>query len=211
MVKLNQVKTSDSAYKFLDKNGNLIGSCFRVSDIDKKFIINPSIPVSKEFGENKLYICESPEVARERLEGELNCWLASLKEENKKTMKIALDIHGVCDANPEFFVELSRLFVSSGNQVHILTGRRVSDGALEEIKELGLSYTHFFSISDHHRESGTKMEIVDGNPWMDDETWDRTKGDYCKRNNIDFCMDDTERYGKYFETPFAYIKIKKDK
>lgn len=125
-------------------------------------------------------------------------------------MKIALDIHGVCDANPEFFIELSKLFVNSGQEVHILTGRRISDGALKEIEELGLSYTHFFSISDYHKEIGTNMRNdMNGDPWMDDETWDRTKGDYCKRNKIDFCIDDTERYGKYFETPFAYMKIKK--
>jgi hypothetical protein len=126
-------------------------------------------------------------------------------------VKIGLDIHGVCDANPVFFAELSRLFVAAGHEVHILTGRRVSDGAMDEIKELGLSYTHFFSIADHHEQSGTKMHDDNkGNPWMDDETWDRTKGDYCKKNKIDFCIDDTERYGKYFETPFAFMKIKQD-
>ena len=49
-----------------------------------------------------------------------------------------------------------------------------------------------------------------GRPWMDDDIWDRTKGDYCKKHQIDFCIDDTERYGDYFETPFAFMKIKKD-
>ena len=107
-------------------------------------------------------------------------------------MKIGLDIHGVCDANPEFFVELSKLFVNSGHEVHILTGRRASDGALQEIEELGLSYTHFFSIADYHKESGTVMiNDKNGNPWMEDETWDRTKGDYYNRHKIHFCMDDT--------------------
>ncbi len=126
-------------------------------------------------------------------------------------MKIGLDIHGVCDTSPEFFKVLTKLFVDAGHEVHILTGRRVSDGAIKEIEDLNISYTHFFSIADYHESSGTKMSNDNnGNPWMDDETWDRTKGDYCKRNNIDFCLDDTERYGRYFETPFAFIKIKKD-
>ena len=62
-------------------------------------------------------------------------------------MKIGLDIHGVCDTNPEFFKELTRLFFQAGHEIHILTGRRESDGALNEIKELGLDYTHFFSIT----------------------------------------------------------------
>jgi hypothetical protein len=126
-------------------------------------------------------------------------------------MKIALDIHGICDANPLFFSELSRLFVEAGHEIHILTGRRVSDGALKEIDELKITYTHFFSISDYHEEMGTSMHDDNkGNPWMDDETWDRTKGDYCDRNKIDFCIDDTERYGVYFKTPFAFMKIKKN-
>ena len=126
-------------------------------------------------------------------------------------MKIGLDIHGVCDANPKFFAEMSKLFVEAGHEVHILTGRRVSDGALEEVKELNISYTHFFSIADYHDESGTKMwEDENGNPWLDDATWDSTKGDYCRERQIDFCFDDTERYGQYFDTPFAFIQISKD-
>lgn len=126
-------------------------------------------------------------------------------------MKVGFDIHGVCDANPEFFSLISKLLVDNGHEVHVLTGRRVSDGALDEVKELNISYTHFFSISDYHEEVGTKMwEDENGNPWLDDVTWDSTKGNYCKRNNIDFCIDDTERYGQYFETPFAFMKVKKD-
>jgi len=126
-------------------------------------------------------------------------------------MKIGLDIHGVCDANPKFFAELTNLFVEAGHEIHILTGRRESDGALKEIHELDLRYTHFFSIADYHEKVGTKMHNDEkGRPWMADDVWDRTKGDYCKEHNIDFCIDDTERYGQYFETPFAYMKIKKD-
>lgn len=126
----------------------------------------------------------------------------------KKKLKIGLDIHGICDANPEFFSELSRLFVNAGHNVHILTGRRVSDGALEEIESLGLSYTHFFSISDYHVEIGTKVwEDDEGNPWLEGELWDRTKGDYCAKHQIDFHIDDTARYGDYFKTTFMLSKI----
>jgi len=128
-----------------------------------------------------------------------------------KIYKLSIDIHGVCDSAPEFFALISKLIIDSGGEIHILTGRRVSDGAIDEIKELGISYTHFFSIADHHEIIGTKMRNDEkGRPWMDDETWDRTKGDYCKLHQIDFCIDDTERYGKYFETPFAFMKINKD-
>jgi len=124
--------------------------------------------------------------------------------------KLALDIHGVCDENPEFFALISKLLIDSGNEIHILTGRRESDGAMKEINDLNISYTHLFSIADYHEKIGTKMhDDENGRPWMGGDIWDRTKGDYCKEHNIDFCLDDTERYGKYFETPFAYMKIKK--
>jgi hypothetical protein len=126
-------------------------------------------------------------------------------------MKVGFDIHGVCDAHPEFFSLISRLLVENGDEVHILTGRRISDGALKEVVELNLSYTHFFSIADYHTESDTKMhDDENGNPWMDDDIWDSAKGNYCKEHQIDFCIDDTERYGQYFETPFAFMKIKKE-
>ena len=125
-----------------------------------------------------------------------------------KKLKIGLDIHGICDANPEFFSELSRLFVNAGHEIHIITGRRVSDGAIEEIESLGLSYTHFFSISDYHVEIGTKVwEDDENNPWLEGELWDRTKGDYCAKHQIDFHIDDTERYGDYFKTTFMLSKI----
>jgi len=125
--------------------------------------------------------------------------------------KIALDIHGVCDAAPEFFSLVSKLLVDNGNEIHVLTGRKVSQGALEELDALNISYTHFFSIADHHEEVGTEMWHDErGNPWLDDEIWDATKGNYCKEHGIDICIDDTERYGKYFETPFAFMKINKD-
>lgn len=126
----------------------------------------------------------------------------------KKRLKIGLDVHGVCDANPQFFSEISRLLVNAGHELHIITGRRVRDGALEEIRELGMSYTHFFSIADYHEEIGTKVwEDDNGNPWLEGELWDKTKGEYCKKNNIDFHIDDTERYGEYFDTPFMLSKI----
>ena len=49
----------------------------------------------------------------------------------KKVMKIALDIHGVCDANPEFFALISKLLVSDGHEVIIITGKMKSHGAID--------------------------------------------------------------------------------
>jgi len=127
-------------------------------------------------------------------------------------MKIGIDIHGVVDSAPEFFSLITKLLVESGSEVHILTGKMVKHGAKEELEEFGISYTHFFSIADFHAENKTKgMWYSDnGNPWVDNETWDRSKADYCREHQIDFHIDDTLRYGDYFTTPFAFMKIKNE-
>ena len=126
-----------------------------------------------------------------------------------KKLKIGLDIHGVCDANPEFFSELSRLFVNAGHEVIIITGRMESHGAIDEIKKLGISYTKFYSIADYHVKIGTKIWYDEkGNPWIEPEFWDTTKAEICKKENIDFHIDDSSVYGKYFKTPYAQISIK---
>ena len=84
-------------------------------------------------------------------------------------MKIGIDIHGICDMNPKFFKELSRLFVNAGHDVVIITGKMVSHGAIEEINKLGISYTKFYSIADYHVKKGTKLWYDEnGNPWIDD-------------------------------------------
>lgn len=125
-------------------------------------------------------------------------------------MKIGLDIHGVCDSNPKFFAELSRLFVEAGHEVIIITGKMKSHGAVDEIKELGISYTKFFSIVDYHLEKGTEINFdSNGNPWINDDIWNRTKAEICEKENIDFHIDDSSIYGEYFNTPYAQIFIKK--
>ncbi len=124
-------------------------------------------------------------------------------------MKIGLDIHGVCDANPKFFAELSKLFVEAGHEVIIITGKMKSHGAVDEIKELGISYTKFFSIVDYHLENGTEISFdSNGNPWINDDIWNRTKAEICEKEKIDFHIDDSSIYGEYFNTPYAQISIK---
>lgn len=117
--------------------------------------------------------------------------------------KIGLDIHGVISSNPEFFSQLTKDLISAGWEVHILTGP-TKKKALAEIKDFNISYTHFFSIEDYHLEKKTPILYDElGNPWLDSETWDKTKGQYCEENKISLHLDDTGRYKKYFKTDFA--------
>lgn len=118
-------------------------------------------------------------------------------------MKIGLDLHGVVDARPEFFKDLTKLFVDNGHEVHIITGAQ-SDLELPKIQALGISYTHLFSIVDHHIALGTPIRWDDKkNPHLDAYLWDKTKAEYCSKNSIDLHIDDSDVYGYFFKTPYS--------
>lgn len=128
--------------------------------------------------------------------------------DNKKIFKVGLDLHGVISANPEFFAELSRLFVESGAEVHILTGSH-SNEILDELKGYGIRYTHLFSIADHHKSIGTPMRYDEkGEPWIDGELWSKSKGWYAEKVGLDFHIDDSRSYGNHFTTPYSQIIVK---
>jgi hypothetical protein len=125
-------------------------------------------------------------------------------------IKIGLDLHGVIDAVPEFFSELTKVIVDSGNEVHIITGGSWKEENLEEdLKKMGIRWTHYFSVYDHLLESGTKIigdvTFPDGKiqKRFENGHWDQCKGDYCKEHNISLHLDDTLIYNEYFQTPFA--------
>lgn len=121
--------------------------------------------------------------------------------------KIAIDIHGVLDKDPDFFRDLLQTLRNANWEVHILTGKHIKNGIIDDLKRLGIKkydhYTHLFSISDYHKKIGTPMWGDAANPWMDDTVWSRTKADYCVREGIDFCLDDTDRYIPFFTTGVA--------
>lgn len=123
---------------------------------------------------------------------------------------LGLDLHGIINAHPEFFSSLTQSLVKDGWSVHVLTGSHIKEQEIEKLlKSYNISYTHLFSIADYHRDNKTEGMWYDkkGDPWVSDENWDRTKANYCKENNIMFCIDDTARYANYFETPFGYMSI----
>lgn len=133
-----------------------------------------------------------------------------MKNEEKKgikKIKVGLDFDGVITAKPELFSILSKLLVDNGHEVHILTGNRGTPEFLEGVLDLGIVFTHFFSISDHHRTIGTDMTGYDQNsPWIDDLLWNKTKGWYCKQNEIDLHIDDSKDYGQHFLTSYCLFQ-----
>ena len=113
--------------------------------------------------------------------------------------KIGFDIHGVIDFDPDFFSELSKRLVEDGNEVHIITGDPKSEEVVQKLSDMNIEYTHFFSIVDWAESVGHKVIWTDNGPIMNDIVWDTAKSVYCLQNNIHIHIDDTPRYGKYFE------------
>jgi len=114
--------------------------------------------------------------------------------------KLGLDIHGVIDANPKWFSFLSKITIKSGGEVHIITGSSITEELKNKLKLYEVKYTHLFSITDAHKD--IVMYDEKGDPWMDQDIWNRTKGVYCAENNISMHIDDSDIYGKYFSTPY---------
>lgn len=122
-------------------------------------------------------------------------------------IKIGLDIHGTADAFPEFFKELTKLFINAGHEIHIMTGQRREE-VEDWLKESGISFTHFFSITDHHEKIGTEMNYgLNGNPWMDEKIWNETKGEYAKRAGIDMMFENSDDFRPFFDKTVGYLKV----
>ena len=126
-------------------------------------------------------------------------------------MKLGLDLHGVISDHPEYFRKMTEALVSTGWEVHIITGG-ACDKAFEELKELGFEineqYTELFSVLDYHLEKGTRITGWHPrfkNPEFPDVEWDRTKAEYCKEQGIGLHLDDSTIYEQYFTTPFARV------
>ena len=127
-------------------------------------------------------------------------------------MKIGIDVHGTADAFPAFFIELTKLFITAGHEVHIVTGSRQKE-IESSVRELGISFTHFFSMTDYHESQGTEMVYGSKkNPWMDEKLWRRTKGDYAKKVGLDLMFENQPEYAEWFSTPIALMMgVKNDK
>ena len=123
-------------------------------------------------------------------------------------MKIGLDIHGVINKEPKLFAELSEALILNGHEVHVITGSRITDLIKKELALYGIRWTKLFLITDYHLEKGNKVSFDEiGNPWIDEDLWNRTKALYCSEEEIHFHIDDSEIYGQFFETPYCLFNF----
>lgn len=131
-------------------------------------------------------------------------------------MKLGLDIHGVIDSNPESFAFMSQSVITNNGEVHIITGGSWTSELEEQLKGYGIKWTSHFSVYDYLLESGIDsigtIQFPDGTiqKKFDYHLWDTIKAGYCRSNNIDLHIDDTEVYSKYFTTPFLLYKSSED-
>lgn len=131
-------------------------------------------------------------------------------------MKLGLDIHGVIDSNPESFAFMSQSVITNNGEVHIITGGSWTTELENQLKGYGIKWTSHFSVYDYLVDSGIDsigtIQFPDGTiqKKFDYHLWDTIKAGYCKSNNIDLHIDDTEVYSNYFTTPFLLYKSSED-
>ena len=125
-------------------------------------------------------------------------------------MKFGFDVHGVVDTHCDIYATITAALVAAGHEVHVITGAVMSHELEGILKESGVTYTNFFSIAQYHMDKGdNEVKWVDGEPWMDDEVWNRTKADYCHREGINVLIDDSPVYGQFFDKDTIYL-LQKD-
>lgn len=126
--------------------------------------------------------------------------------EDKKS--IGFDIHGVITRYPSFFADMSSILIHRGHQVHIITGAKQTPERCQRLKDLGVVWTHFFSIVDYIESTGVNIRYDEKNqPWIDEELWNKAKAEYCERVGIHYHVDDSDIYGQHFKTT-EYFLIK---
>lgn len=124
---------------------------------------------------------------------------------DKEVEKLGIDIHGVLDCSPKFFVAQALEVLKRKGEVHIITGIPYSDKLEKEL--LGYNngekyWTHFFSIESYLLMMNTSYEIdLKGRKAFDANVWDRVKAHYCAERKIDLHFDDSPEYAQYFSTP----------
>jgi hypothetical protein len=114
----------------------------------------------------------------------------------KKT--VSFDLHGTIDNDIPFFKEMMSLLLEKGWKVYIITGME-KHRALKEVEPYDIEYTDLLSVTDYHKEIGTKITFDEkGNPWIDEILWNETKAEMCRQIGSIVHVDDQNVYEKAF-------------
>lgn len=118
--------------------------------------------------------------------------------------KISFDFHGVINQRPQLIKSLATLALKHKCAVYIVSGGPC-DYIKNYLQQQQIPYTKIWCIYDFYEKKDLVKFLPNGEFHIDDELWDKAKGDYCRRNKISLHIDDSTVYGKYFTTPYAHF------
>ncbi len=130
-------------------------------------------------------------------------------------MKIAFDVHGVIDTYPKIICPMITLLKIMGNNICIVSGPEESiiKEHLEKLKFFDIcsigKWMSIYSVVDFLQESGVKTwRDKNGDVWADEQNWWDAKAKICKNHDIDYLIDDSEKYKSAFDlTNCGFIHI----
>ena len=122
-------------------------------------------------------------------------------------LKIGLDYHGVIDKNTDYFVRFCSAAKTRNHLVYIITGGPKLK-VEEALKQQNIQYDFVFAISDYYQALGKLEMKSDGTIDIPEYLWNMAKADFCRRNNINFHIDDSITYLHWFSTPFCFYDAK---
>lgn len=120
--------------------------------------------------------------------------------------KIGLDFHGVISTMPEEFARFCKVIRKKGIKVYVISGGPKKD-VEQYLKKYGIEYDYVWAILDDCAAQGTASFYDDGSFKVPTDIWNKAKAEYCAREKIDFHVDDSNIYGKYFVTPYCKYDI----
>jgi len=129
-------------------------------------------------------------------------------------LRLGIDLHGVIDSDIDKFKNFLCASKNIGIEIWIISGPD-KEYIHRELKEYfiinGLHYDEILSVVDYLKSKGVKMWTDEkGRWWASDEDWWSCKAEICMMHFVDIMIDDSERFGRYFEnisTKFVLYKI----
>lgn len=120
--------------------------------------------------------------------------------------KIGIDFHGVISSQPGVFEVFTKEIRKLGVEVFVISGGPEKD-IIRYLHQYRIEYDHVWGILDYYETKGQVAYFDDGSFQVPTELWNRAKAEYCAKENIEFHIDDSNVYGKYFVTPYCQYDI----
>lgn len=123
--------------------------------------------------------------------------------------RIGIDFHGVISSAPEAFAAFCSEIRRKGIAVYVISGGP-KDDIVKYLREHHIEYDHVWAILDFCADQGTAAFFDDGSFQVPTEIWNRAKAEYCAGEGIEFHIDDSSVYGRYFVTPYCKYDLHND-